>query len=269
MKTLIDYDIVCYSCGFASQHTYYSITDKMFDSKSEAEAYQTQFELFDEEITPKVIAEPVEHALYTAKQLINRIVVATKATSYEGYLTGEGNYRENIATIQPYKGNRTSSKPVHYAAIKEYLIKHHKAQVVEGQEADDMLGINQGTDTCIATIDKDLNMISGLHYNWQKDELYAVDQQTADKWFFTQLLMGDPTDNIRGIHRMGLKKAEKVLQDLTNWDEMELAVAMAYACSDYEDPEAAMIENGQLLWIRRQEGEMWLPEFLGGCVYEG
>jgi len=262
MIALIDYDVICYSAGFAVQHTYYHIGGKTFEKKSEAQAYQDFIEAYDEEIVPEVVAEPESHALQIAKQLIKRIVKESGADDYEGYLTGKGNYRESIATIKPYKGNRTASKPVHYESIKTYLQERHNGEVIEGQEADDKMGIVQSQNpdrTTICTIDKDLRMIPGRHYNWQTSEVFFVDEWEGIKWFYTQLLTGDTVDNIQGVPRIGAKKAEKILADCKTVEEMECAVGLAYACSSYEDPEAAMIENGRLLWIRRREGEFWEP----------
>lgn len=63
--------------------------------------------------------------------------------------------------------------------------------------------------TVICTKDKDLDMISGLHYNWTKDkEPYEVSEQQALKAFYSQLLTGDRVDNIQGIKGIGNKKAE-------------------------------------------------------------
>ena len=37
------------------------------------------------------------------------------------YITGEGNFRDTIATERPYKGNRKSDKPFHYHNLKAYI----------------------------------------------------------------------------------------------------------------------------------------------------
>ena len=42
---------------------------------------------------------------------INNILEAVEATSHQIYITGPGNFRESVATIQKYKGNRPSDKP--------------------------------------------------------------------------------------------------------------------------------------------------------------
>ena len=42
------------------------------------------------------------------------------------------------------------------------------AQVIDGMEADDALALAQTDKTAIATIDKDLLMVVGRHYNYVK-----------------------------------------------------------------------------------------------------
>ena len=109
----------------------------------------------------------------------------------------------------------------------------------------------------ICTIDKDLKMIPGHHYNWVTKKKEFINDADAIRFFYTQLITGDTTDNIVGIYGKGIQAANKILQGLSTEEEYLRAVALAYAVSDYEDPEEAMIENGRLLWIRREEGELW------------
>jgi len=53
-------------------------------------------------------------------------------------LSGPGNFRDSIATIKPYKGNRDPTHiPVHYSAIRQYMIDQYCAVVIHGREADD------------------------------------------------------------------------------------------------------------------------------------
>ncbi len=219
---LIDGDIICYSVGFAANE------------------------------------DPVENALHSVKIMLSSIVDAVGADSYRLFLTGTGNYREELATILPYKGNRKGDKPVHYDAIRRYMVDIWDAEVIDGMEADDAMGINQDADTVICTLDKDLDMITGMHYNWRKGVLYTISQAQADLFFMKQLIMGDRVDNIQGIPRYGDKKAQKVIDQSDNMTDLYWNILMLYDMH-YPRPFEAMLETANLLWIQRKEGELWDP----------
>lgn len=257
MKALIDGDPPVYACGFAAE------------------------------------GEELSHALHNVKRLINNVLKATGADEYSIFLTGKNNYREEVATIVPYKGNRDPShKPTFYQDIRDYMENVHDAKVVDDMEADDALGIVQYQtalqrmqdrsdyqfdnthdfeETIICTIDKDLDMIPGWHYNWKRDEKYFVTYEEGEIFFYTQLLTGDPVDNIKGVPKIGPVKAKKILDGATTEVERFNRVRMAYV--DYqskleenegisekeilEKADAQMKENATLLWIRRSTEDAW------------
>ncbi len=172
------------------------------------------------------------------------------------YLTGSGNFRKDLATIKVYKGQRPP-KPEHLPATRDQLVERWGAEVVEGQEADDAIGIKAtdlNGDCVIASIDKDLLMIPGTHYNFVKQEWTKVNQEQGDYFFYKQLLTGDQVDNIQGVPGIGPKKAEKAYQGCTTVQEMyQKALEM------YKGDADALLENARLLWLRRYEGELWEP----------
>lgn len=223
MLALIDADIVCYRIGFASE----DVSDKI--------------------------------CLARCAEFMEELVMKPWVGDYQGYLTGSDNFRKEIAVTAPYKGNRTQDKPKHYDLIREYLEKAWGCEVVQGQEADDAIGIRayefeDVEDFVIMSIDKDLDMLRGWHYNFIKDKKYLVDDQQAIKHFYTQILTGDRVDNIVGLKGIGPKKAEKILQDCVTEEDMYQAVLKAY-----DNDETRVLENGQLLWIRRKENQIWSP----------
>ena len=173
------------------------------------------------------------------------------------YLTGSNNYRMEIAKIKPYKGTRKKEKPDHLKATRDQLKIRWLAEVIEGQEADDAIGI-KATDLngecIIASIDKDLLMIPGTHYNFAKQEWTEVDQAKGDYFFYKQLLTGDQVDNIQGVPGVGPKKAERAYEGCTTVQDM-----YSKALEMYKGDTEALLENARLLWLRRYEGEMWEP----------
>lgn len=274
----IDGDIICYSVGFASEKKSYLVQGVSFEYKKDATAWCVEHDIDPSEITAVLDPEPVEYALSSVKRMINHIVAGAKADDYTVYLTGDGNFREKIATIRPYKGSRKSAKPVHYADIKAYLITQHDAVIVEGEEADDAMSRDGMNGSVIATIDKDLNGTPGWHYNWNTKELYEVDEYQANQFFYTQMLTGDPTDDIPGLYQMvGVRATQKVkdpLLEMHDPAEMFAYVRDVYRdgydkvgmCLDEKDEvvDRWLLEIGRLLYMRRKENEMW--EFPQGAV---
>jgi 5'-3' exonuclease len=184
----------------------------------------------------------------------------TGAKESRVFLTGKDNFRDSL--VDYYKKNRDpEQKPVHYAKCKEFLLRKYKAEVIDGMEADDALGINQTEYTIICTIDKDLDMIPGWHYNWQKDTRYFVSEQGAIEWFYTQLLTGDSTDNIPGLFQtVGTKASAKLKEGIKGKSELEL---WNYVSKLYTDGGASIdkvVEIARLLWIHRDKtAPLWEP----------
>jgi len=201
------------------------------------------------------------HAESKVDELISKILEDTEGfadNNYEVYLTGKGNFRFDIATTLEYKGNRKdAAKPVHLKHIREYMISKYEATVSEGEEADDLIAIEAtkvGMNAVVASIDKDMLQIPCFHYNITKKELSAVGEFTGLKFFYTQILTGDKADNIKGLHRCGPVKANKILL------ECDTEIKLWDACVEaYEGNKDRVIENARLLWLRREVAQLWEP----------
>ena len=178
------------------------------------------------------------------------------AETYQGYLTGSGNFRNEIATTAPYKGNRTAPKPKHLQLIRDYLVSAWDFQVSEGQEADDSIAIahvENNYKSIIASIDKDFLQLRGNHWNFVKKEMTFVSEEEAIKNFYRQVLTGDRVDNIIGLKGIGTVKADKILSERESPAEMYTACVQAYGSTE------RVIENCRLLWLRRTPNELWQP----------
>ena len=186
-------------------------------------------------------------------QLVNEIVYQDlQCDDYKAYITGKGNYRNDIAVTEPYKGNRKDAKrPTHYEAIRKHL-QRLGAELVEGSEADDAVA-TEATKTggWIVSIDKDLDQVAGWHYNFVKREEYYVTEEEGLRNLFTQVLTGDRTDNIIGLKGIGPKKAEKLLKDCKTEREYYDACLKAY-----DGNQLRVDENLNLLWLRREPNQM-------------
>lgn len=290
---LIDGDVIVYQAGYMSQET---------KVRENGEKY--------------LAVEPLSHACFLAKLIINSILTEVGADDYKLFLTTnestgpKANFRVELATSVPYKGNRMwrfrddknqlyylkgvktiiaakeychkhnldfdkgkllipPPKPHHYEALREYMVKHWKAQVIVGCEADDAMAMHQyknyvvtkQRNSVICSIDKDLNIVPGWHYNWKRKERFLVNKLgtltlednklfgTGLKFFYVQLLTGDSADNIPGLDKVGPKTAYKLLNPCKNEEEMLSLVIEQYRKNNKSL--AYFNEQCDLLWMRQ------------------
>ena len=198
--------------------------------------------------------EPI--ALSRLEQTMTELCMDLDCDDYKGFLTGKGNFRNDIAVTAPYKGQRVADKPVHYQALRDHLVNSWGFEVVQGIEADDAVGIAAYAvpedESIMVHIDKDLNQFRGWHYNYRKKEKYYVSEFEGLKSFYTQILTGDRIDNIVGLKGIGPVKAKRILEECTNENELYQAVLKAY-----EGDQQRVLENGQLLWLQREANQVW------------
>ena len=174
----------------------------------------------------------------------------------EVFLTGKGNFRFEL--VDNYKANRSGvERPIHLQAIRDHMVEHWGAVVSEGEEADDLIGIRAtqiGPYAVVASIDKDMLQIPCIHYNLWKKTWTKVSEWGGLLFFYEQILTGDKADNIIGLHGVGPVKAKKVIEGATTERELfDRCVAR------YDGDVDKVIENGRLLWLRREEGQLWSP----------
>lgn len=262
ITALIDADMVVYQCAHAASRRYYTVEGwrKNFKYIKAAREWCDKKAQKYEDIKLNVVPkDTIENVLDTVDGMLHMIIKDSGCLTGKLYLTGANNYRKEIATTHKYKGNRTvEAKPPFLAEIREHMISMHGAEVNDLGEADDSLGINQdktGQWTVLCSRDKDLLMIPGSHYNWGSAETKQVTVEEGEAFFWKQMLTGDATDNIHAIKGIGPKKADKLLEGVAVQD-MKCVVGLQYAIH-FDDPEVRMIENGILLWIQQEEGQVW------------
>lgn len=195
---------------------------------------------------------------------IDQILDATEAETWQGYITGDGNFRNEVATIKPYKGNRDRwARPFWYQTIHQYLTQERAVQICHGIEADDRIAMDHGDRTIICSRDKDLKQVPGWHYSWpswkQEEQVpHFIDEVSANRFLYKQLLTGDITDNILGLYGIGPKAA--CVQRIDECDtelQMFLEVKEQYELRFGAHWEMFLEENGALLYLLRHEGDSW------------
>jgi 5'-3' exonuclease len=238
---LLDGDVLIYASGFASDAS----------AKRVGEEH-----------------EDLRFAIHGLKTQINSITERAEADDRVIYLSHPVNFREGF--FPDYKTNRNVlHKPYWYDDLKEYLLEHAGAVYSElGDEADDALGqaqmlaIAEGRETIICTVDKDLDMIPGLHYNWSKTRrdngVYTLEDPECLRMFYAQMIKGDDSDNIPGIHKkLGLRAEKKWFYPLEGMDTEE--EMYEYVLNVYKGDKEFVDLNGKLLWIKRDQNWFQSP----------
>jgi 5'-3' exonuclease len=130
--------------------------------------------------------------------------------------------------------------------IKELISENEAVSLSSDLEADDLIPIwinNTDRDSCIiCSIDKDLRQIEGSHFDYYKVKTGKLDEygneikdyrgwsyttkQEGYDLFLKQMLIGDVSDNIKGVKGVGKVGANKIVTG-SNFEKL-LKVARSY-----------------------------------------
>mgnify|MGYP003692429255 CR=1 FL=1 len=214
-------------------------------------AYQVSAERPDE---PKS-TEDMKHNARVAVEDIRRMAAAEHVAMHLTPFTSNKGHRYDQAIQRVYQGNRQSKeKPRMLHAMRTWLSDNFNGFLWEQCEADDGMAAAQYTAiregkrelSIVASKDKDLDMVPGLHMVWDTGDIVDTAATNNDdfgwvdlkesrsasgmkktkikgyghKWFWTQMLIGDTADNIQGL--------PKVTGSVLNWIDPTAAVRQAY-----------------------------------------
>lgn len=189
------------------------------------------------------------------------------------YLSRGGSFREKEYPM--YKNNRAEiRRPFHLEACKDWLVKEKNAVVRKGLfEADDLMamGMTREPNSIICSIDKDLLQVAGHHWNWKRGVYTVVDEEAGRRSLYTQMLTGDTSDGIPGIHKVGPVKAKKALEMVSSEWMMYCVVLKMYIDKTPLQPDeryrtedkflqrmVALVEShARLLYLLRTEDDKW------------
>jgi 5'-3' exonuclease len=201
------------------------------------------------------VLDPVENVLHSVKLAMEDIQQVTKCKKPVVYI-GEGTtFRHKLYNL--YKFSRVdATKPTHYNSVNEYLISVWGAELVHDIEADDALSIavTENPKSVLCSQDKDLLQVPGNHYNFVTKEKLQISPKQGDFNLFTQIISGDPTDDIPGIPGLGPAKAAKVLEGCTSSAELYSATSRAFPS------EEEFLVGAQLVFMLRkpdQDFQQW------------
>lgn len=160
---------------------------------------------------------------------IQKVLDLTGCKSAELHFTMGRNFRYDISP--EYKANRKGRVPAGLSNLKHELVAMFEGSIIHTEwEADDYVvwAYKHYKDRYIlCAVDKDVyNSVEGTHFNYYEKfyefepeknilmDFITVDTYTAVSWVWMQTLMGDTTDNVKGLKGIGKAKAPKLVEDL-------------------------------------------------------
>ena len=191
--------------------------------------------------SPQIVTQQIN-------EFMEQIITNTQATGYVGFLSMRGYTFRHLSTLQEtygidtpkiYKGNRGAATPEYTqqwgAVVNSHLRHKWKFNMVSGiLEVDDAVAIRAksyraaGIDYVIVGNDKDLYQIPGKHYSYRTHKMIEISPEEAELNKYTQVLVGDSTDNITGIPGTGPKTAEKILSASPNSATLKYVVLQEF-----------------------------------------
>ena len=204
--------------------------------------------------------DPLQISIIRADIMLRELLSKVGCSDYRIYLSGPNNFRHRL--YPEYKANRRDIvRPPHLEDTRAYLVLNWNADVTEGIEADDALGIYMGEhpDAICCSIDKDLLQLPGTHFNIVKAEYTTVDELTGWRTFYKQILLGDRSDNIPGYDGMARQKPTKQIEAW--YDELSVLTEplemWEFVKEKFEDADPYL--TAQLVYIWRKEEDIWTP----------
>jgi DNA polymerase I len=145
-----------------------------------------------------------------------------------------------------YKSNRKNvRKPAGYWELvawvqREALRYDWLVRSFPNLEGDDVVGLLLGEWSIVASSDKDLRTLPGLHLMVGEIslEVIEVSQEEADRALFTQALTGDAGDGYPGCPTVGAVKAAKILNGCTGEEQLWRATLGAFLAQGLTEDDA-------------------------------
>jgi len=205
--------------------------------------------------------DDIEYAMECYESMekdLEELLETVYATDYVMAVKGEGNYRDHM--YPEYKATRSRDhvkSNVVVPRLRKIAVSRGKAIAAHGMEADDLLRIwaeqckQHEQEYVICSIDKDLLCIPGKHYRMHNHNFVNISEAESRKLYYIQLLMGDATDNIKGLPGIGPVKAEKMVSECKTEAEYQEVVVSNYIMYFGDDWRDQLLFNGKLIHIMR------------------
>ena len=181
----------------------------------------------------------IDAARAEVQDFILHICGLNRSDDFHLVFSGSKNFRYEV--LPTYKHNRKDLvKPLLFSLLKEFLHENYRCLVWDQLEGDDAMGLLSTKEPgrhVICSTDKDMKQIPGANFNWYTNTHTNITAEEADRFFYTQVLTGDPTDGYAGIPGCGPKKAAKILDGVSNGDSWPVIVG-AYEAAGLTEVDA-------------------------------
>lgn len=243
-------------------------------------AYQVSYEKEDDPKSP----EDMKHNASVAVEHIRQMAAAEHAVMHLTPFTSDKGGRYKQAIQKPYQGNRVDKpKPRMLHVMRQWLSDNYRGVMCETCEADDSMAAAQyqalaagNRDlSIIASKDKDLDMVPGLHMVWDTGDIIDTaasnngdfgwvdlkETRSASgskssklkgyghKWFWAQMLIGDTADHIAGLPKVTGAVLNQI--DPTAAVRQALQVVAANVSADGKPSEKALATARKVLADRK------------------
>ena len=244
---LIDADTVAYIACLAAEEVEELLPESFYTTEEWAEI--TANPTWDPEKYTITHSNP-EVRMQKAEEKIQKILDGTGCQEVELHFTSGRCFRYDV--YADYKANRPSKRPHKLSDMKEGMIMKWCGSIHTRYEADDIVVYlkNKYPDKYIlCSIDKDVyNATEGRHYNYYEStnrDMCFVDTTAAfaKYWAYAQCILGDPTDNIKGAHRIGIKSLHKWINEDMTEQELWEGVVGAWLSKDQDIDDAIITMN--------------------------
>ena len=194
---LLDADVLCHQMAYACTRKIDWDQDGNLDEQVNPEQMKVRIESFILQLVEDFRASDVVIAL-----------------SHRG-----SNFRKELWA--GYKATRLP-KPTLWEAAREFIetgVMGYRVECWPRLEGDDVLGILHTGEfagrSMIVSIDKDMRTVPGWLHLFNKPELgrIPISPEEAHRFHMVQTMAGDATDEYDGIPRIGMKTAEKLIDD--------------------------------------------------------
>lgn len=199
---MINNAIAIIDCDSLIFHSFHP--NKHLDENKQPIKIDGKFSYYEK--TEEQIKESVDY-------LMGKIFTETNCDGWIAFVKGKNttNARKSINPL--YKDNRNKESPKWWEFTKQYFIDKYKAIEVNDMEVDDIVNITRLSipNSFITALDKDLLHLEGVHFNWSTAKWIEVTKEEADCYFWSDMIIGQPGDNIKGLPGKGVQFAKGMI----------------------------------------------------------